>query len=145
VPYSLSAKYLPISRDKLIEMPQAFESRLFEMDCEHTGEFQRSVVRNAGIIEVKKITFSTTINCAIYHRKGAYCLSSREAILHPKDNVKSRIFLHEILRKFYTKTSRFSDSQIISILKQAERRALECHSEAGIRPTDLSSTFCFAQ
>lgn len=35
--YALSAKYLPISRDKLIEMPQAFESRLFEMVCEQTG------------------------------------------------------------------------------------------------------------
>lgn len=58
MPYSLSAKYLPISRDKLIEMPQAFVSRLFEMVCEQAGEFQRSVVRNAEIIEVKKITFS---------------------------------------------------------------------------------------
>lgn len=58
MPYSLSAKYLPILRDKLIEMSQVLEDRLFEMVCEQTGEFQRSVVRNAGIIEVKKITFS---------------------------------------------------------------------------------------
>ena len=39
-------------------------------------------------------------------------------------SVKSRIFLNAILRKFYMKISRFTESQIINILKQAEAGTL---------------------
>jgi len=43
-------------------------------------------------------------------------------VISPQKNisVKCRIFLNAILRKFYMKTSRFTESQIINILKQAE-------------------------
>ena len=47
-------------------------------------------------------------------------LNGTAVIPHKRVSVKSGIFLNTILRKFYMKISRFTESQIINILKQAE-------------------------
>lgn len=52
--YALSAKYLPILRDKLIEMSQVLEDRLFEMDCEQTQHANKVVHDTLESLKLRK-------------------------------------------------------------------------------------------